>query len=140
MERMVLDFFLAAPCMGGSLRRSIEGGAWRLGKAMAACEHILYQIRALQTHITKYVPVLFLIGHIIRQCHWCLYFPHTGLDVKVFLQMQWLLFRGSIEIDGESGTWMPSHWHNPAGQTITIPSLCVHTWRKSSRPPFREQN
>ena len=46
-----------------------------------AYERTLCRLQALQALITKYVPLLFLMGHNVRQCHWCLHFPHTGFHV-----------------------------------------------------------
>ena len=107
MECIVLAVFLAAPRLGNGLRRSIAKGAWQAGKSLAACERILCCLRALESLITKYVPLLFLMGRDV----WHLHFLHTGFHIKKFCRCSGSSFGGSIDTKAESSTWMPSHWH-----------------------------
>ena len=93
MERMLLAVFLAAPLSGNNLQRSIAGGRgmwasqWLLASPSSAL-YVLCRQSSLNTSLS------FIKGRHVRQCHCRRHFSHTGRNVKTFLQMQWLIFRG----------------------------------------------
>ena len=72
------------PCVSATSCGAPLQGAWQVGKSVAAYERILCRSWALQTLITKYATLLFLMRRNVRQCHWRLHFAHTGFHVNFF--------------------------------------------------------
>ena len=86
IEKTIAALLLSAPDIRAQLRQKITQFEGRANQAALNTQDGLRILRGLESHLNYYLPAIFVVGHLVRNCTWAGRADGTGIVATCVLQ------------------------------------------------------